>query len=281
VARGPEESNDREPLLPAIGAGDSFRVALPSFEGPLDLLLHLTREHQIDLRDIPVAFITERYLEYLDLMKSLNLDVASEFLLMAATLIHLKSRLLLPPSEDSTGEGQDDELAGDPREELVRRLLEYQKYRDAAEQLAHRALLGRDVFVRPPSSADGSSEPELADVSVFQLLTAFDRVLKAQGVDLVQEIEPDRISLSEAISEIATWLGPNRRKAFADLFGVKAGQSIGRHRLVVTFLAVLEMARLRLIRVVQEDERSSLFLIGTEELSGRIRLVTGEGSYAD
>lgn len=281
MARSTEESNHREPLLPGIGAGESFRVALPSFEGPLDLLLHLTREHQIDLRDIPVAFITERYLEYLDLMKSLNLDVASEFLLMAATLIHLKSRLLLPPSEDSTVEGQDDELAGDPREELVKRLLEYQKYRDAAEQLGHRPLLGRDVFVRSPGSDDGSSEPELADASVFQLLTAFDRVLKAQGVDLVQEIEPDRVSLSEAIAEIATWLGPNRRRAFADLFRAKPGQPMGRHRLVVTFLAVLEMARLRLIRVVQEDERSSLFLIGTEELSGPIRLVTGEGGYGD
>jgi segregation and condensation protein A len=278
VARSTEEPADAELPLPAIPDSVAFRVSLPSFEGPLDLLLHLTREHQIDLRDIPIAFITERYLEYLDLMKSLNLDVVSEFLLMAATLVQIKSRLLLPPSEQ-VAEGGDEELAGDPREELVRRLLEYQKYRDAAEQLGRRAILGRDVFSRTTPPVEGSGEPELAEVSVFKLLEAFDRVLKTHKVQIVEEIQPDRISLGEAIAEIAKRLGVGQRLSFEELFAIEAGQAIGRHRLVVTFLAVLEMTRLRLIRVVQEDEHSNLLLIGTEGLAGPIRPMVDEGGY--
>jgi len=158
-------------------------------------------------------------------------------------------------------------------------LLEYQKYRDAAEQLGRRAILGRDVFSRSAIPSEGSSEPELAEVSVFKLLEAFDRVLKSQKVQLVQEIQPDRISLGEAIAEIARRLGVGKRLPFEELFAGAAGQAIGRHRLVVTFLAVLEMTRLRLIRVVQEDEQSSLLLVGTEGLSGPIQAVVDEGGY--
>jgi segregation and condensation protein A len=280
VARPTEEPGEAELPLPAIPEGHAFRISLPSFEGPLDLLLHLTREHQIDLRDIPIAFITERYLEYLDLMKSLNLDVVSEFLLMAATLVQLKSRLLLPPSEQPA-EGGEEEVAGDPREELVRRLLEYQKYRDAAEQLGRRAILGRDVFARSSAPPEGSNEPELAEVSVFKLLEAFDRVLKSRKIHSIEEIQPDRISLGEAIAEIARRLGAGKNLPFEDLFAVEDGQAIGRHRLVVTFLAVLEMTRLRLIRVVQESEQSSLLLIGTEALLGPIEAMVDEGGYGD
>jgi segregation and condensation protein A len=264
----------------AIEGSETFRITLPSFEGPLDLLLHLIREHRIDLRDIPVAFITERYLEYLDLMKSLNLDVVSGFLLMAATLIDLKSRLLLPPSEHDTGEEGDEEPEGDPREDLVRRLLEYQKYRDAAEQLGRRALLGRDVFLRQPSSPEAPGEAELAEVSVFRLLEAFDRVLKVQKIAAPHEIQLDRVSIGEAIAGIAARLGVGKRLPFAKLFVAEAGRPLERHRLVITFLAVLEMTRLRLIRVVQENE-DDLVLVGTEGLSRPIQAVIDEGGYGD
>ena len=128
---------------------DAFRIALPNFEGPLDLLQHLIREHRVDILDIPIALITEKYLAHIELMKEINLDIAGEFLVMASTLLHLKSRMLLP-REDLPG-GQDareplQEL--DPRAELVRRLLEYQKYREAADQLALNPILDRDVFPR-------------------------------------------------------------------------------------------------------------------------------------
>ena len=132
---------------------DAFRIQLPNFEGPLDLLLHLIREHKLDIFDIPLALITEKYLAHLELMRKLNLDVAGEFILMAATLAHLKSRMLLPRVESQAVE--EEEPGADPREELVRRLLEYQKYKEAAGALGEQPILDRDVFPRrapPPES---------------------------------------------------------------------------------------------------------------------------------
>src|SRR6476661_3376697 len=126
---------------------DAFRIALPNFEGPLDLLLHLIREHKLDIFDIPIALITEKYLEHLALMREINLDIAGEFLVMASTLLHIKSRLLLPKQETTEVPADNDDHL-DPRAELVRRLLEYQKYKDAAQQLAGNDLLDRDVFPR-------------------------------------------------------------------------------------------------------------------------------------
>src|SRR5262249_24948156 len=171
-------TQNREPAAGAGGGGE-YRLELKAagFEGPLDLLLHLIQEHQLDILDIPVSFITQKYLEYIALMRVLSIDVASEYLVMAATLAHIKSKMLLP----TPPAGQDDELIEqeeDPRAELVRRLLEYQKYKTAAADLADRGTLGRDVFARgvPESVPDGPAP--LAPIGLFSLPDAFEGVLK-------------------------------------------------------------------------------------------------------
>jgi len=230
---------------------DTFRIALPSFEGPLDLLLHLIREHQLDLFDIPIALITEKYLAHLEAMREIDLDIAGEFLVMASTLLHLKSRMLLPQDQRPEDATEAQEQA-DPRAELVRRLLEYQKYKDAAEQLAGNDLLDRDVFPRRVSLSrvpldDG--EIGLKELSVFKLIEALDRVLKALEPKFQHEVVRDRLSLSDAIHRVAAKLSSGEPVSFFTLFeGVRT-----RSALVITFLAILEMAKLRLVRVTQPE----------------------------
>ena len=144
-----EDRQQPEAPAEALGVprgGIGYTVQLPNFEGPLDLLLHLIQQHELDILDIPIAFITEKYVDYILLMQELNIDIASEYLVMAATLTHIKSRLLLPVPPDEAEEGDEEEL--DPRAELVRRLLEYQKYKLAAGELSSRSIFGRDVFAR-------------------------------------------------------------------------------------------------------------------------------------
>ncbi|MGB5696030.1 MAG: segregation/condensation protein A [Polyangiales bacterium] len=231
-----------------------FRIELPNFEGPLDLLLHLIRKHELDILDLPIAFITDKYLEYLGLMKELNLDVASEYLVMAATLAHIKSKMLLPrPPED-----QDDEVADevDPRAELIRRLLEYQKYKTVAADLGQRAIAGRDVFSRgsPRLTVDG--EPDLAQVSVFKLLDALKTIAERVGGSLSLEVDAERISIQERISGLVDLLRERRRCRFDELFeGVSTS-----YDLVVTFLALLEMAKMRLASIYQTDHEEPIYL---------------------
>lgn len=230
------------------GAADDalgYRVALPVFEGPLDLLLHLIQQHEIDIFDIPIAFITQKYVEYVTLMQDINIDVASEYLVMAATLTHIKSKMLLPASPDDEDEEDDIEL--DPRAELVRRLLEYQKYKEAAEQLGDRSILGRDVFTRgaPAPSVDGPAP--LAPVGLFKLLDAFQAVLKRAKQTADHQIDVDRFSISDRINELSDILRERRRVGFEDLFS----KDQTRGDLIVTFLALLEMTRVRLIRLMQ------------------------------
>ena len=164
-----------KPQAPA-DASASYRVALPAFEGPLDLLLHLIQKHELDILDIPIGFVTEKYVEFILMMEQMNIDVAGEYLVMAATLAHIKSKMLLPtPPED---QDSTEEEEADPRAELVRRLLEYQKYKLAAEQLGTRSVLGRDVFVRGTSEAVADGPAPLASMSLFKLLDAFEVILK-------------------------------------------------------------------------------------------------------
>lgn len=260
-----EDELDAEPESP-IPKSAAFKVALPSFEGPLDLLLHLIREHKLDIFDIPIALITERYLEFLKMMEVLNLDIAGEFLVMAATLAHIKSRLLLPREE--SGDQEDEEEGEDPREALVRRLLEHQKYVQAGTELGRRGVLGRDTFARAPSPETVAREdgPEgLADVSVFKLIEAFDKVLKAARVEVGQEIMIDRLSIGDAIHRISERLEGGARVSFASLFEAQAGEPRPeRHRVVVTFLAILEMVKLRLLRVFQERADGEILLAARE-----------------
>jgi segregation and condensation protein A len=253
---------DGVPPGEALGGAGSFQVALPTFEGPLDLLLHLIREHKVDVFDIPVSLIAEKYNASLELMRDLNLDVAGEFLVMAATLAHIKSRMLLPRTEPVAGEG-DAEAEGDPRMELVRRLLNYQKYREAARELADHPLLGRDVFARRPGAfpEERRGPAPLVEVSVFRLIESLDRVLKSVVPEPAHEVVREQVSLSTAMQQILTGLRAQPEVTFLSLF---AGQRT-RSAVVVTFLALLEMVRLRRVRVRQPEDGSDILVAATVE----------------
>jgi segregation and condensation protein A len=239
-----------------------YQVQLDVFEGPLDLLLHLVKKHELPIFDIPIAFITEKYLEYLDLMTSLNLDVAGEYLLMAATLAHIKSRELLPtppPADDEDAEQAEEE---DPRAELIRRLLEYQKYKEAAEALGQRPVVGRNVWTRGApqeevlaENVDVDARPPLKEIPVIALVEALDRALSRAKIRLTHEVSVDRLSVSERINQLTDRLDSEGSFTFESCFRFlleEMSLAQARHEAVVTFLAVLEMARLGLIRVWQE-----------------------------
>jgi segregation and condensation protein A len=237
----------------------AWSVQLPQFEGPLDLLLHLCQKHELDILQIPIAFVTEKYLEHLAVMQLMHLDVAAEYLVMAATLAHIKSKMLLPtppPGQDEEALADEDEM--DPREALIRRLLEYQKYKHAAEQLAARGVAGRDVFPRgmPVEEATSHGLPPLAEVPLFTLVEAFQRVLDRSKVKLSHDVVADRISITDRIGELADLLGTRRRIVFEDIFDGLAS----RFDLVITFLALLEMTRLKMTRLFQSEPLGPLYV---------------------
>lgn len=243
-----------------------YTVTLPEWEGPLDLLLHVIRSHELDILDIPIAFVTEQYLKYLDLMESLNLDVAAEYLEMAATLAYIKSRTLLPKPAPEDDEPEDE---GDPREELIRRLLEYQRYKEAAQQLGSRAVLGRDTFTAAHPPEDPGDEP-LIELGVFELVDAFRRILDRTKPDLAHEVTTERITVSERIGEVMDLLRAGELIPFDFLLGDEPT----RIRLVVTLLALLEMTRLRMIRIFQAPGGGQIYasLRGTEQGLSRLGL---------
>jgi segregation and condensation protein A len=232
-----------------------YRIDIPKagFEGPLDLLLHLIQQHELDILDIPVGFITERFLAYLKIMRTLTIDVASEYLVMAATLAHIKSKMLLPsvPSgqEDDGLPGDEDE---DPRAELVRRLLEYQKYKAAGAELFERGTLGRDVFARGSAEPVPEGPAPFAPMGVFSLLDAFEKILKRTNVRLDHEVIFDRISITDRIMELSEKLEGRKAMSFEEMI-LEPGRAATRFDIVITFLAILEMAKLRMIRVYQTD----------------------------
>ena len=227
---------------------DAYQVKLDAFEGPLDLLLHLIRKHEIDIYDIPIALITEQYLGYIGLMQEMDLDLAGEFLVMAATLIHIKSRTLLPRPDPSQEDAEDEE---DPREALVRRLLEHQKYKAAAGLLHDRETLRGAQFGRPDASVAGAAgdayEPEF-EVDLFSLLAAFRGVLERASRKPPMVLPPDQISMEDRIDQLLARLSETEACGFEDLFTDGDGS---RSFMIVTFLALLEMIRLKLIRVFQ------------------------------
>ena len=246
----PQTSAEPEDLAQAGAAvvHPDLRVALPSFEGPLDLLLHLIREHKLDVFDIPIALIAEKYNQSLAEMAALDLDVAGEFLVMAATLIHIKSKMLLPRPETDLSEGGPEE---DPREALVRRLLEHQKFKAAAGLLHDRETLRSAQFMRPDSRvadvAGDEYEPEL-EVDLFTLLAAFKGVLERANRRPRMVLPPEQISIEDRIHQLLGRLSETEACGFEDLFGDGDGS---RAFMIVTFLAMLEMIRLKLIRVFQ------------------------------
>lgn len=220
------------------------RVSLDVFEGPLDLLLHLIKKNEVAIADIPVARITEQYLAYLDMMRDLDLDIAGEYLVMAATLVLIKSRMLLPAAEDEPEE------EADPRADLVRQLLEYQRYREAALALAERPLLQRDVFAREPvadvEGAGADPGPRLR-VSPWDLLAALQAVLRRARPEPVHEVVVERVSLRDRAERLLARLRHERTVAFESLFD----EAATRLEIVVTFLALLELMRLGGVRAVQ------------------------------
>jgi segregation and condensation protein A len=243
-----------------VDDADVYRVKLEVFEGPLDLLLHLIRKHELDILDIPVSFITTKYLEYLDVMHELSIDVASEYLVMAATLIHIKSRMLLPPdpSQQDDDEGALEEE--DPRGDLVRRLLEYQKYKHAAAQLGGRSQLGRDLFQRGTNEPTAEGPVPLAPVSLFKLFAALERVLKRARQTAAHEVIFERVGLTERIVELTEMLTDRRRMRFDELFAKGEDADATRSEVVITFLALLEMCKMRVARLVQDDPLGDIFV---------------------
>jgi len=234
---------------------DAWRVALPAFEGPLDLLLHLIQKHELDILDIPIGFVTEKYLEYLGLMREMAIDVASEYLVMAATLAHIKSKMLLPTPPSDQDDGLDEEDL-DPRGELVRRLLEYQKYKNAAADLASRSVLGKDVFARGALPGEAEGPPPLESVGVFALIDAFNRVAARRKITIEHEVSFDRVSISERINEIVDMLKLRSRSTLEDLLP----ETFSRSELVITFLALLEMTRIKLTRLYQATPLSEVYI---------------------
>ncbi|GMV50233.1 segregation/condensation protein A [Nitrospirales bacterium NOB] len=224
-----------------------YQVKIENFEGPLDLLLHLIKKNEINIYDIPIALIARQYLDYLSVMKELNLAVAGEFLVMAATLLHIKSRMLLPVEEATV----DEEEGPDPREELVRRLLEYKQFKEAASQLDYKERLWRDVFPResgPPTDLK-KDESLLDEVSLFDLVDALQAVLARHPGKPLIEIIPDNLTVRTRMSAIIEALEAKESMPFTALFEVSS------HRLVVivTFLALLELIRIKVVRVFQAE----------------------------
>jgi len=239
---------------------ESYKVNLPAFEGPLDLLLHLIRKHDVQVTDIPIAQVLEQYMAYLGLMQELNIDLAGEFILMAAELTHIKSKMLLPDSEEDEEEGED------PRADLARRLLEYQRFKEAAAALSSRPLLNREVFTRPHVVEDDEEEENL-EADAFKLLLAFQQILKNLKPEQYHEVAVERLSVTERIYELLEKLKITPQATFETLF---EGQYT-KAQCIVTFLALLEMARLKLIKVFQASLEAPI----------RIQLAEGEVETVD
>lgn len=225
-----------------------YEVKLDIFEGPLDLLLYLIKKNEIDIYDIPIALITEQYLQHIEMMKYLNLDIAGDYLLLASTLIHIKSKMLLPVEEGDTGETEDEP---DPRAELVKQLLDYQVFKEAASQLDQRPLLERDIFKRGLSTENGNAgigEDETPmEVSVFALVETFYRVISSMKEPELMEIDVETLSLTDRINEVMAQLTEKKMLSFVELLQ----DSSDKRMMLYTFLAILELMKLRMIKVYQ------------------------------
>jgi len=224
---------------------DAPRIQLPLFEGPLDLLLYLIRKNEIDIHDIPIAPITRQYMEYLDLMRELNLDVAGDFMVMAATLIHIKSKMLVPvdPTE-AEGEPQED-----PREALVQRLLEFQRYKEAAGVLHQRGQIRAATWTRPASAAplfDDAGE-EILEAGLFDLVSAFKELLERRQTLLAHEVADQGKTVDERMAELIEMIREGQSLELLELFSALETKA----DMILTFLALLELVRLKRVKVYQ------------------------------
>lgn len=229
---------------------DNYRVKLEIFEGPLDLLLYLIKKDEIEITDIPIAHITEHYLTYLALMKELDIAIAGDFLVMAATLIYIKSKMLLPPDPHTAGQ---EDLNEDPRAELVERLLEYQKYKAAANMLYTRGQLEAASYTRGPLDTDAHN-PEVS-ATVFDLLRVFREILKRAEAEAEMEIQRDEVTMAEKVAQIRAALDINAEINVRDLFMLARSK----RELIVTFLAFLELVKAAEISLVQQGLFGEIF----------------------
>jgi segregation and condensation protein A len=223
-----------------------YKVQLENiFEGPMDLLVHLIKKNELDIYDIPIALVTEQYLQYLEWMKIMNIDFAGDFIVMASSLAQIKSRMLLPASADEEDED-------DPRHEIIKPLLEYLQMKSAAEQLSERHLLGEETFLRGRDRQEflAIQQEEYIQVGLFELIDAFQKILEKIPDDQRMEFTPDKISVKEKITQIADLLEAKGSTTFIELFSENPDKS----EIIVTFLAILEMVRLALIRIVQHAQ---------------------------
>ncbi len=246
----------------------AYKIKVPLFEGPLDLLLHLIREHKIDIYDIPISLITRQYLEYLGLMKELDLEVAGDFLVMAATLIHIKSRMLLPVEDTA-----DTDEPEDPRLELVMRLLEYKAFKEAAHGLKELEFEQEDVYTRTPIDIEGETEDNveelsLFDLNLFDLITSFQKMLERAPAE-AQTITRETLTVKDKMSIIIDSLQSVDAIKFTDLF---KGDIIKAH-FVVTFVAMLELIRLGVARVYQESQFGELWIINPDSSSSKEEII--------
>jgi len=234
-----------------------YKVKLEVFEGPLDLLLYLIKQDEIDIYDISLERITGQYLEYLQAFKELNIELAGEFIVMAANLIYLKSRSLLPVDQRPPEEDAEED---DPRWDLIRQLIEYKKFKEAAAELHLRELERERIFAREGSASLLLQEPmRLEEVGIFQLINAFQTVLKRiEERQDVQEIFAERFSVSEKIEVILHRVANSAGLRFSDLFGT----AVSRVEVVVTFLALLELIRLKQVRAVQKNMFEEIEIVG-------------------
>jgi len=241
-----------------------IQVRLEVFEGPLDLLLHLIRDNKLDIYDIPIASITEQYLEYLAMMESMDLDIASEWMLMAATLLEIKSRMLLPKDPQP----QDEEEAGDPREELVQRLLEYEKFKSAADVFRQKESERSRVYVRAATGTDFEFRPQfdLSDITARDLLVALQSVLADVGEEEITTIQRRKISIRMRIREM---YGRIREAVGGLLFSELFEDARDRVEVVLTFIALLELLKMRKVRARQKGTFEPIrihALVETDEL---------------
>ena len=238
-----------------IPSSSGYAVKLSVFEGPLDLLLHLIRSNEVEITDIPIAQIGEQYLAYLELMQELEIDLAAEYLLMAATLAWIKSRMLLPVDVEDSEEGE----AEDPRAELVARLLEYQRFKEAAEELGERSRLGRDVYAAAHQSPERPPEAEREiEVGIFQLISALKDVLdRAQPEDGVHEVLSETITVRDRMRAVLSMLRNSESVEFLSIFQEGPDDPLRRPVIVATFLAILELARLGALHIYQGVDESS------------------------
>ncbi|MFT5441140.1 MAG: segregation and condensation protein A [Myxococcota bacterium] len=252
----PTEPEAAEDVIAVASAAQiapvGYGVKLPVFEGPLDLLLHLIRQNEVDITDIPIAQIAAQYLQYLEVMQTLDLDVAAEYLVMSATLAHIKSRMLLPPSEE---EGVEDEF--DPRAELVARLLEYQRYKEVADALSKRRWLGRDVYDAHGAGIEKVPDAEREiEVGLFELLEAFRLLLNSDKeeegeITNIHVVETEEITVRDQMMFVMKTISSHESIDFLQLFPTDGTSMPSRTIVIATFLAILELTRLEALAIYQ------------------------------